>query len=57
MSDRPEMCQYNGCEDAPDGALDFYFGIRWYCTQHYALMIQDWTQTDGPDIHEEPIDD
>ena len=51
---RPDTCQYLGCEKPPDGALDFYFGIRWFCLQHYATMIDAWNQTDGPDVHEDP---
>lgn len=57
MSDTPDVCQYHGCEARPDGALDFYVGVRWFCTEHYTRMIQLWNQTDGPEVYEEPTDE
>lgn len=55
MSENEDSCMYHECTDNPDGALDFYFGVRWLCTEHYEKLQQDWHQTDGPEIHT-PID-
>jgi hypothetical protein len=54
MAERPDDCQYSSCETAPAGALDFYFGVRWYCMDHYAEMVQSWEQTDSVDVYESP---
>jgi hypothetical protein len=45
----PTHCQYHLCTEPPDAALDFYFGPRWYCVEHYTHLTEIWSQTDGPD--------
>ena len=54
MSDRPDECQYHNCDDSPDGGLDTHFGERWYCLDHYVLLIE--ILNNEPDVIEGPTD-
>lgn len=54
MDAKPDTCQYDGCTDSVDGAFDFYFGIRWYCRDHFLFIHDIYHQTDLT-VHE-PID-
>lgn len=54
--DPPEQCQYGACENSVSGALDFYFGVRFYCGGHFREMKNAWNQTADMEILEAPSD-
>lgn len=53
---RPEQCQYGACGNSVSGALDFYFGVRFYCAGHFREMMDAWNQTAEMEVLEEPSD-
>lgn len=52
----PETCQYGECELNTEGALDFYFGVRWYCSEHFHEMKTAWQQTADMAVLKNPND-
>lgn len=50
--EKQSECQYEPCSDEPVGALKFFFGIRWYCLEHYTMMANNWEK--DFDVYEKP---
>lgn len=39
-AERPDVCQYAVCDEAPAGGLATSFGERWYCLDHYVRLVE-----------------